>query len=59
MSYEPWYDPCLLEPDESKQSALFWRDFADWRVTRIILNTGVEVMQQSHEGIVASLDGQA
>jgi hypothetical protein len=59
MSYEPWYNPYLLELDDSRQAALFRSMFADWRVPCIILNTGVEGIQASHERIIASLEASS
>jgi hypothetical protein len=56
MSYEPWYNPYLLEPDNARQAAFFRSMFDDWKVPCIILNTGVEGIQASHERIVAALD---
>jgi hypothetical protein len=56
-SYEPWYNPYLLELDEEVQTRFFRSMFQDWKVPCIILNTGVEGIQQSHERIVAALEG--
>ena len=55
-SYEPWYNPYLLEPDEGSQARFFRRMFEEWKVPCMILNTGVEGIQQSHERIVAALE---
>ena len=55
-SYEPWYNPYLLEADEAAQTRFFRSMFVDWRVPCIILNTGVEGIQQSHERIIAALE---
>lgn len=56
MSYEPWYNPYLLEPDDANQSRFFRMMFEVWNVPCIILNTGVEGVQQSHERIVRALE---
>ena len=56
MSYEPWYNPYLLEPDDARQAFFFRTMFEDWKVPCIILNTGVEGIQASHERIVAALE---
>ncbi len=56
-SYEPWYNPYLLELDNQRQGKLFRAMFQNWKVPCIILNTGVETIQQTHERIVAALDG--
>jgi hypothetical protein len=55
-SYEPWYNPYLLEPDEALQARFYRSMFEDWKVPCIILNTGVEGIQQSHERILAALE---
>ncbi len=55
ISYEPWYNPYLLEPDNARQATFFRSMFEDWKVPCMILNTGVEGIQQSHERIVAAL----
>jgi len=55
-SYEPWYNPYLLEPDDERQTDFFRTMFEDWRVPCIILNTGVEGIQQSHERIISALN---
>jgi hypothetical protein len=59
MSYEPWYNPYLLEADDAKQAAFFRSMFEDWKVPCIILNTGVEGIQASHERIIAALEATA
>ncbi|HUK80353.1 MAG TPA: hypothetical protein VLU91_06795 [Nitrososphaerales archaeon] len=55
-SYEPWYNPYLLEPNDERQAGFFQAMFENWKVPCIILNTGVEGIQQSHERIVSALD---
>lgn len=55
-SHEPWYNPYLLEADDARQAGFFRSMFEDWKVPCIILNTGVEGIQQSHERIVAALE---
>ncbi|MDE1853298.1 MAG: hypothetical protein KGI38_06075 [Thaumarchaeota archaeon] len=59
MSYEPWYNPYLLEPDDSRQAGFFRAMFENWKVPCIILNTGVEGIQRSHERIVAALEANS
>lgn len=56
MSYEPWYNPYLLEADNARQSSFFRLMFEKWRVPCVILNTGVEGVEQSHQRIVAALE---
>ncbi len=55
-SFEPWYNPYLLERDDDRQAAFFGMMFEKWKVPCIILNTGLEGPQQSHERIVAALE---
>lgn len=57
ISTEPWYNPYLLELDNSRQEHFFRLMFETWKVPCVILNTGVETIQQSHDRIVAALDG--
>ncbi len=56
ISYEPWYNPYLLEPDEAVQVRFFRSMFEDWEVPCVILNTGVEGVQKTHERIIAALE---
>ncbi|MBI3859100.1 MAG: hypothetical protein HY296_02510 [Thaumarchaeota archaeon] len=56
ISNEPWYNPYLLELDGARQARFFWAMFKNWKVPCVILNTGVESIQQSHERIVADLE---
>lgn len=55
-SYEPWYNPYLLEPDDARQSTFFRLMFDSWKVPCIILNTGVEGIEASHQRILAALE---
>ena len=56
MSYEPWYNPYLLELDNERQAEFYRALFEVWKVPCLILNTGVEGIQASHERIVAALE---
>ena len=56
MSYEPWYNPYLLELDNEKQTNFFRAMFETWKVPCIILNTGVEGIAESHKRIVSALE---
>ncbi|MDG6911204.1 MAG: hypothetical protein JRN18_02520 [Nitrososphaerota archaeon] len=56
MSYEPWYNPYLLEEDHDRQARFFSLMFATWNVPCMILNTGVEGVKASHDRIIAALD---
>jgi hypothetical protein len=55
-SYEPWYNPYLLEADEAAQIRFFRSMFEDRKVPCVILNTGVEGIQQTHERILSALE---
>jgi hypothetical protein len=55
-SFEPWYNPYLLELDDSQQTRFFRTMFEDWKVPCVILNTGVEGILASHRRIVAALN---
>ncbi len=59
ISYEPWYNPYLLELDNSRQKSFFRAMFETWKVPCVILNTGVETIQQTHDRIIAALDDTA
>ena len=56
ISTEPWYNPYLLELDNSSQARFFRAMFEGWRVPCVILNTGVESIQQTHDRIIAALE---
>jgi hypothetical protein len=55
-SYEPWYNPYLLEPNNARQAEFFRAMFDNWKVPCIILNTGVEGIQATHERIISALE---
>ncbi len=55
-SYEPWYNPYLLEPNDASQANFFRMMFESWKVPCIILNTGVAGIEETHERIVAALE---
>jgi hypothetical protein len=56
ISNEPWYNPYLLDLDNSRQAGFFRAMFERWRVPCIILNTGVETIDETHRRIVAALE---
>lgn len=58
-STEPWYNPYLLELDDSSQARFFRAMFEGWKVPCMILNTGVENVQQTHDRIIAALEASA
>ncbi len=56
ISNEPWYNPYLLELDNGRQTRFFKAMFESWKVPCIILNTGVENIQESHSRIISALE---
>ena len=56
ISQEPWYNPYLLELDNSRQAHFFKAMFEDWKVPCMILNTGVEGIKETHRRIIAELE---
>jgi hypothetical protein len=56
ISYEPWYNPYLLELDNARQEYFFRAMFENWHVPCVILNTGVENIEQTHARIVENLE---
>jgi hypothetical protein len=56
MSYEPWYNPYLLEPDNARQAKFFRTMFEAWNVPCVILNTGADGIEETHERIIAALE---
>jgi hypothetical protein len=56
ISTEPWYNPYLLELDNSRQADFFRAMFEKWRVPCLILNTGVESIEGTHQRIIAALE---
>jgi hypothetical protein len=59
ISTEPWYNPYLLELDNSRQARFFKAMFENWKVPCVILNTGLETIQQTHSKIVAALEASS
>jgi len=56
ISNEPWYNPYLLELDGERQAKFFRWMFETWKVPCIILNTGVEGIDESHRRIISGLE---
>lgn len=56
ISNEPWYNPYLLELDSSAQERFFRSMFGEWKVPCVILNTGVEGIEESHRRIISALE---
>ena len=55
MAYESWYNPYLLELDHQRQEHYFRLMFEEWKIPCILLNTGVETVEQTHQSILKHL----
>ncbi len=55
-SFEPWYNPYLLERDDARHESLWRAMFENWKVPCTILNTGVEGVEGTHRRIVSALE---
>jgi len=47
MGYKPYYNPYLLEVDHERQRHYFLQTFERHKVPCILLNTGVEGVEQT------------
>jgi hypothetical protein len=56
ISSEPWYNPYLLELDNGRQEFFFRAMFEKWHVPCVILNTGVEGIDESQRRIRSALE---
>ncbi len=56
MSFEPWYNPYLLERDDTKHESLWRAMFEKWQIPCVILNTGPEGVQETHKRIVSAIE---
>jgi hypothetical protein len=54
-SYEPWYNPYLLQLNNEKQEFFFRTMFEVWKVPCIILNTGVATIDETYASITNAL----
>lgn len=55
MGYEPWYNPYLLELDHHRQERYFRLIFEEWGIPCVLLNTGVETVDETHESVLRHL----
>lgn len=55
MGCEPFYNPYLLKLDYKAQEYYFLRLFSEHKVPCILLNTGVETVDQTHKRIMRAL----
>jgi len=56
ISNEPWYNPYLLELDNARQERFFRAMFENWKVPCLVLNTGVEGIEETHRRIIKALE---
>jgi ATP-dependent phosphoenolpyruvate carboxykinase len=56
ISSEPWYNPYLLHLDHEKQAQFFRDMIYRFGVKCILLNTGVETVDETHDRILAALE---
>ncbi len=56
MGNEPWYNPYLLRLDHARQEHFFRRMISKFNVTCLLLNTGVDTIDQTHQRILSALD---
>ena len=56
MGNEPWYNPYLLRLNHARQEYFFRRMISKFKVTCVLLNTGVESIEETHRRILATLD---
>ena len=55
MGKEPWYNPYLLRLDHARQERFFRHMISKFGVKCLLLNTGVETIDQTHERIISAL----
>jgi hypothetical protein len=55
ISSEPWYNPYLLQLDHSRQAQFFEDMISKYGVKCILLNTGVETVDETHIRIMSAL----
>ncbi len=56
LGNEPWYNPYLLRLDHARQEYFFRRMISKFRVSCLLLNTGVESIEETHQRILAALE---
>jgi hypothetical protein len=57
LGREPWYNPYLLRLDHARQENFFRRMIGRFGVKCLLLNTGVETIEQTHSRIISVLSG--
>jgi hypothetical protein len=56
ISNEPWFNPYLLHLDHAQQEQFFRRMISSFKVNCILLNTGVETVEETHSRILSALE---
>jgi len=56
ISNEPWFNPYLLHLDHARQEEFFRRMISSFNVNCILLNTGVESVEETHTRILSALE---
>lgn len=56
LENEPWYNPYLLRVDHQRQEYYFRRMISNFKVDCILLNTGVESVEETHQRILTALN---
>jgi hypothetical protein len=56
ISNEPWFNPYLLHLDHARQEQFFRRMISFFNVKCILLNTGIETVEQTHMRILSALE---
>ncbi|HZD13031.1 MAG TPA: hypothetical protein VE177_05880, partial [Candidatus Binatus sp.] len=55
LGSEPWYNPYLLRLDHSRQEQFFRDMISKFKVKCLLLNTGVESIESTHNRILKAL----
>ena len=56
MGAEPWYNPYLLHLDHARQEEFFRAMISKFKVSCLLLNTGVESVEETHRRIMTALE---
>jgi len=56
ISNEPWFNPYLLHLDHARQEEFFRRMISSFKVNCILLNTGIETVEETHSRILSALE---
>jgi hypothetical protein len=56
LGAEPWYNPYLLHLDHARQEEFFRAMISKFNVNCLLLNTGVETVEETHRRIMTALE---